>query len=109
MNLRERIAFSIAAMEPSIQGAAYQQGFFDAKAEALRRAESVTLDDAQPTQEPTLPLGTIRWRQYGDGSQWVVVKPDHSEYHDLFVPFAEEVFTADGGWRSCNPADDYPF
>lgn len=42
MTLREQICFSIAAMEPAIQGAAYQQGFFDAKAEALRRAEVVT-------------------------------------------------------------------
>lgn len=52
MSLRERIAFSIAAMEPSIQGAAYQQGFFDAKAEALRRAESVTLDERSQFANP---------------------------------------------------------
>lgn len=35
----EAISFSIAAMKPRIQGAAYQQGFFDAKDEALKRAE----------------------------------------------------------------------
>lgn len=71
MNLREQICFSIAAMEPTglkldaIDTASgfYLRGFEDAKAEALRRAESVTLDEqfANPERMSSCSATTLSY------------------------------------------------